>query len=68
MNVMPISLGVEGRGLKSVNAVPVLELERPAEQVSVLYWLHGIATYGRGRPLNAPAAFMHPCQPRVKLS
>jgi hypothetical protein len=22
-------------------------------------------TYGRGRPLNAPAAFIHPCQPIV---
>jgi hypothetical protein len=21
--------------------------------------------YGRGRPLNAPAAFIHPCQPIV---
>jgi len=22
-------------------------------------------TYERGRPLNAPAAFIHPCQPSV---
>src|SRR5262249_51464099 len=22
----------------------------------------------RGRPLNAPAAFIHPCQPKVRLS
>jgi hypothetical protein len=22
-----------------------------------------LRTYGRGRPLNAPAAFIHPCQP-----
>jgi bifunctional non-homologous end joining protein LigD len=24
-----------------------------------------LRTYGRGRPLNAPAAFIHPCQPIV---
>jgi bifunctional non-homologous end joining protein LigD len=22
-----------------------------------------LRTYGRGRPLNAPVAFIHPCQP-----
>jgi hypothetical protein len=25
-------------------------------------------TYGRGRPLNAPAAFIHPCQPIVEAA
>jgi hypothetical protein len=58
---MPISLGVEGRGLKSFNAVPVTGTAMtPAEQVSVLYWLHGIA-YLRARQA------IKRCQPRVKL-
>src|SRR5262245_48741798 len=28
----------------------------------ILYRRHGMRTQGRGRPLNAPAAFIHPCQ------
>jgi bifunctional non-homologous end joining protein LigD len=35
--------------------------------IAIKRYIHGMVsrTYGRGRPLNAPAAFIHPCQPIV---
>jgi hypothetical protein len=47
---------------KSVNAVPVLELP-PNRCRSYIGCM--VLRSNRGGPLNAPAAFIHPCQPIV---
>jgi bifunctional non-homologous end joining protein LigD len=43
-------------------------LKAPVALPSLKSYVDGMVsrTYGRGRPLNAPAAFIHPCQPEAR--